>query len=796
MKKNILRILAILLFFGNILLAQNSISGTVKDDQNEHIYFATVALYSQLDSTFAKAVSTDENGNFKMIDIKDGNYYLKITMLGYSSLKKDNLNFPSNNGKSFNFMMSEDAQILATAEIVAKVPLLEQKSDRLVVNVENNLTSLNGSLLDVMKKVPGMLVVGDQLRMVGQSNITILINGKTTKYMDVQSLLKDIPGDNIKKVEVIHQPGAEFDADGTGAVINIVLQKNGLFGTNGSISVGGASGNALKYKTGIRLSHYQGNLNVYGSLGYRDYPWWDEMYITRNVNGDIYDQHSDDPGDSKSLRGDIGADWDINQKHRIGFSGRFIDSRSDNLITNNTSIDYLSEDELDAHLLTQNQQDETWRLYTLNPHYTFEIDTTGHKLSLDFNYIKISVDNMNTLTSQETISDFMLPRQQYRQPGNTDIYTTQLDYTYPFSAHLKLQIGGKYSDANLDNDLGSFIELSGNDWEKDLLQSNHFIFDETIGAAYTKLTFGKDKWSGTLGLRYEDSHSTGYSVTIDSTLKRDISKLFPSFSLGRTITKEIGATLAYSYRIDRPRYASLNPFVYYLDPFTFEQGNPSLTPALTHSMKFNLSYENQPFFNIEYKLTKDAMVEVTEQNDETGETNLTMVNLEKFKRFNASLFFPLDFIPGIKSYGGVIANRSMYDSKYLDLDFLRSKWDFTGFLQVNFELPGNIESEISGWYNSGGQEGIINSEWLYGVDIGFSKKILNDKGRISVGIDNLLARYFHGEIKYANMNVQLRNNWDGPVYNIQFNYKFGNQHMKQTKKYKSSASDEINRASN
>lgn len=794
--KNVIKAIALLLLLGNGLNAQNFIEGTVSEDQNGKVYFATVALYNQSDSTIAKAESTDENGNFRITEIKDGKYYLEVTMLGFSTSNIQGLNFPEDSGKKYDITLSQDAQTLATAEVVAKLPLLEQRSDRLVVNVENNITSLNGSLLDVMKKVPGMLVVGDQLRMVGQSNITILINGKTTRYMDIQSLLRDMPGDNIKKVEVIHQPGAEFDADGTGAVINIILKKNKLFGTNGTVSVGGAKGNDWKYKTGLQLSHYQGNLNVYGGIGYRDYPWWDEMFITRNVNGDIYDQHSDDPGDSKSFRGNIGLDWDVTKKHRLGFSGRFIDSRSDNLIINNTSIDYLSEEIPDAQLITENQQDETWRLFTFNPYYNFEIDTNGQKLSLDFNFVKIDVDNMNTLTSRETFTDFMLPRQQYRQPGITEIYTTQLDYTYPFSEHLKLQIGGKYSDASLDNDLGSFVEIAENDWEKNLLQSNHFIFDETIAAGYSKLTYGKGKWTGTLGLRYENSQSTGYSVTIDSTLSRDISKFFPSFSLGRNITDEIGATFAYSYRIDRPQYSSLNPFVYYLDPFTFEQGNPSLIPALTHSMKFNLTYEKQPFFNVEYKLTNDAMVEVTEQNDETGETNLTMVNLENFRRFNASLFFPLDFIPGIEGYGGIIANRSEYESEYLELDFFRSKWDYTGFLQVNFELPGKIQSEISGWYNSGGQEGIINSQWLYGVDIGFSKKVLNDKGRVSFGVDNVLARYFHGDIKYANMDVQLRNNWDGPVFNAQFSYKFGNQHMKQSKKHRSSASDEINRASN
>ena len=172
-----------------------------------------------------------------------------------------------------------------------------------------------------------------------------------------------------------------------------------------------------------------------------------------------------------------------------------------------------------------------------------------------------------------------------------------MDYTLPISDDFKFQIGAKYSDASLDNNLESLFDEIGI-WENNVGQSNHFLFDETIAAAYTKVTWKKNKWNGTAGLRYEDSNSVGYSITIDSTITRDIAKLFPSVSIGRSLTKELGATMAYSYRIDRPRYNNLNPFRYFLDQYTFQKGNENLAPALTHSLKFNLHYDNQPFFNL------------------------------------------------------------------------------------------------------------------------------------------------------------------------------------------------------
>ncbi|HFC00305.1 MAG TPA: hypothetical protein ENJ53_05825 [Phaeodactylibacter sp.] len=792
MKKSI-QLFALFFLFANTLFSQNNISGKITDG-NGGIYFATVALFNSADSTIAQAESTDENGLFKIEKIKDGKYYLEVSMLGYDTHKSNEITFPKSNGKTFDILLSKDAKMLKEVEVTARKPLLEQQADRLIVNVADNLTSLNGSVLDVMKKVPGMIVVGDKMRMAGQQNITILINGKTTKYMDVQSLLKDMPGDNIKKVEVIHQPGAEFDAEGTGPVINIILKKNSLYGTNGSVTLGGAKGEYWKYKTAVSLSHYQGNVNIQGSIGYRRNSWWDRMEITRKVEDDVYEQVSNDPSISNNFRANLSLGWDINERHSTGFSSRFFDSRSDYDLKNTTVINFAETPNVDWKLLSNNAQTDDWSMITFNPYYTFEIDTAGQKLDFDINFAKIKTDMSNTLTTTEVLQNQHFDSQKNNQIGTTNIFTTKLDYTYPFSNNLKLQAGVKYSDASLDNNLEALVENGTDVWVNNIGQSNHYLFDETIFAGYSKLTWKAKKWNGTAGLRYEKSDSKGFSKTINKEIPRPISAFFPSASVGREITKDLGATLAYSYRIDRPRYSTLNPFKYFLDQYTFQRGNENLAPAFTHSAKFNLHYQNQPFFNIEYKHTNDAIVEVSEQDDAAGTSNLVTVNLETFKNFNVSLFFPLDFIPKISGYGGFIANHGKYDSKYLGENFNRSKWDYTAFLQAEFTLPWEINTEMTGWYNSGGQDGIINASWLYGVDIGFSKKFLNNKAKLSLGVENLFARYLEAKIIYANMDIAIKDRWDGPVVNMQFSYKFGNQHMKDAKTHSSSASDVLNRA--
>lgn len=791
MKKPI-QILALLLFITSSSFSQNSISGKITDGKNG-IYFATVALHNQSDSSIVEAESTDEDGQFQFNNIKDGTYFIEANMLGFTSRKSIVITLPKNSGKSFDLELSEDAAILTEVEVVSRKPLLEQRSDRLIVNVENNLTSLNGSVLDVMKKVPGMIVIGDKLRMAGQSNMTILINGKTTKYMDVQSLLKDMPGDNIKRVEVIHQPGAEFDAEGTGPVINIILKKNSLYGTNGNVNMGVGKGEYWRYKTGLSLSHYQGAVNVQGSIGFRRNSWWERMEITRNVLDDVYTQVSEDPSISNGFRSNLSLGWDINDQHNVGFSSRYFNSKSDYVVENTTNVNFGDPSQEDWDLKTENAQNDDWSMITFNPNYTFEIDTSGQKLEFDFNVAQIKTDMTNELSTTEINGEEIFDGQKNIQIGTTDIFTSKLDYTYPFSKDFKLQVGLKYSDAGLDNNLDARIQ-NGSIWENNVGQSNHYLFTETILAGYGKATWKKGKWNGTAGLRYEKSDSEGYSITVDQRTPRPIEKLFPSASLGREVTKDLGATLAYSYRIDRPRYNDLNPFKYFLDQYTFQRGNVNLAPALTHSAKFNLAFQNQPFFNAEYKLTNDAIVEVSEQNDSLGTSNLVTVNLETFKNFNINLALPLDFIPGVSGFAYIAANYGKYDSEYLGDNFQRSKWDYTAYIQTEFMLPGKINTELSGWYNSGGQDGIINASWLYGVDIGFSKKFLDNKAKISLGVENILARYLDAEIVYSNMNIGINSRWDGPVVNMQFSYKFGNQHMKSSKRTSSSASDVLNRA--
>jgi ferric enterobactin receptor len=425
----------------------------------------------------------------------------------------------------------------------------------------------------------------------------------------------------------------------------------------------------------------------------------------------------------------------------------------------------------------------------LNPYYEFKDDK--NKLVLDYNYVDYSYDNENNLY-QVGASTQPFNNRRYFQNASFKINTYKTDYKRTVNDNFSWNAGVKFSDVKSDSDLQSLTEDEEGVFQFRPAESNRFLVDETVLAFYSKMNVKVDKWTFSGGLRWEESDTQGTATTTGETRTRKISKLFPSASLSKKITNEISANLAYSYRIQRPSYSSLNSFVYFYDPFTFEEGNPNLKPAFTNSYQFNLTFDNQPFFNINYRETSNQLFEIITQNDASAETSRTMINLAENKNWSFSFFAPLDFIENIDGYVGVQANHNEYTSENLEPILELSKWSITGFAGAEYELPWEINSEISTYYTSGGLEGIIEYDWLAGIDIAFSKSFLDDKLKISLEFEELIQRPFNGVVKYDNVDATVVSNWARNNVFLQLNYSFGSKFGKNNKR-ENSSKDEQNR---
>jgi len=780
-------LLNIILYFASFsMLAQSTISGKVTDEANQILSFSNVVLYNSNNDTPLKAVIVEENGMYTFSNVKNGTFIVEASLFGYKTKRSIVLNIDTTKNVTFDFVLKEDVpENLDEVVVVAKKPVITQNAEKLVVNLENS-EMVNSNVRDVMKKIPGVLVTGSNLSYAGQNNLRILINGKQTNYMNMQTLLREMPADNIAKIELIQQPGAEYDADGSGALINIILKKNVKLGTYGTLKSMVGYADDFTFRKSASIASFKGKINWQTGASYSRGSWREDLQIIRRVGDDVYDQFSRSPFDPNTLRINAGLDYYINKKHSAGISVQRVGSSSNRVTDNVTNI--TSNGILDV-LETDNRFERDWTLYVIDPYY--EYDDDKNKITLDFTYVDYNSMNENNLFQVgQSMIDY--DNQRYFQDADYNIYTYQVDYKRILNDNISVHAGLKLSSVDSDSDLQSLVQTTTGDFINNPNQTNRFLIDEDIMAAYAKVNVKLDKWSFSGGLRWEQSETTGTSQNLNTSLDRTIAKFFPSLSISRNITDEIAANVAYSYRIQRPSYETLNPFVYYYDPFTFEQGNPTLRPALTNSFRFNLTYENQPFFGVSYSRTDDTLFELISQNDATSETSRSVINLAKNENWSFNLFAPLSFIKGLEGYTGVIVNYNRFMSENLNPVLDNKKWNMTWFTSAEYKLPWGIQSEVSGYYTSGGFEGQIEFDWIAGLDIAFSKKFMNDQLKVSVELEEILDRKFNGAINYDNVNANIISDFPRRNIFLLLSYSFGNKYNKK-KSRKNSAGDEVDR---
>lgn len=779
----------LLLLFAGILSmkSQHTISGKITDTENKILSYANIVLYKIGDTNNPKGTVSDDQGNYRFENLEKGSYKVEISMLGFETKKIEE--FQLNSNKTLNVVLKEESQTLNEVVVKSKRPVIKQTAEKLVVDLEKS-EMINTSLQDVMRKVPGVLVTNNGISIAGNRGVRILINGKTTEYMDVQTLLRDFPADNISKIEVVEQPGAEYEASGSGAIINIILKKNVRLGTHGSANVWVGEDEGFEYGTGFSIASYKNKLNWQTSVNHSRPTWRDDLFLVRSVGSETYDQVTREPYDPSNftLRGNL--DYYLNDKHSIGLGGRWNSRKSDRIASSRTIISDATNSDV---LISENSFDRDRVNFNINPYYEYKTDTD--KLVVDFNYVDFTNDNTNTLYDLPG-STVAFTDRRYIQDGKYNIKTYRADYSKTFSENLKWSFGTRYADIDTDNDLQSLLENNTGGFDLDIDESSRFVIDETIFALYSKVNATYGKWSFSGGLRYEDSNTNGTSTfmrngsLVAELQKRPIKKIFPSASISRKLTESLGASMSYSYRIQRPSYNSLNSFATFLDPFSAGEGNPNLKPSFTNNFQFNLTYEGQPFFTVGYSKTDDVIFDLIQQDNTTAQIRQREVNVENNTNWNFRLFGPLSFIKGVDGYTGFIVTHTDFQSSTFNVNL--DKWNLFWFIQASYELPWNIDFEFSGNYGTGALEGQIDVDWLAQLDFSFSKKFLNDKLKANLGFNKMLNRGFVGTIDYGNGNANVHSNGSRQNIQLRLVYSFGSRFGKK-KTRRNSSGDEENR---
>jgi Outer membrane protein beta-barrel family len=373
------------------------------------------------------------------------------------------------------------------------------------------------------------------------------------------------------------------------------------------------------------------------------------------------------------------------------------------------------------------------------------------------------------------------------------IKALKIDYTLPVSNTLNLEMGAKMGFVNTDNTLFATLKQDEK-WIDDPSRTNKFTYQENINAAYLNASkkIGK-QWSLQAGLRLENTSFEGYSVTLNKRNKQDYLSLFPSFNVSYTPTDKHKISASYSRRIDRPTYSNLNPFIMYLDKYTYNKGNEFLNPQFTNTVGMAYGYNNFLFLTLNYSRTDNSMSQILGIDLEKQATYQTMANLSLTENYSANLSAP---IPVAKWWLMNLNLTSFYNRNELQQNKVLTQLSFQSNVTNIFTLPAGFKFEVMGFYQSPTIFAVFEMEQQYKVDLGISKSFLNNQFRFKASFTDLFNTFqFKAKTEQPNLNNQVLAKWETQIFRVNLTYVFGNKDMKAARR-RNTASDDLQERAN
>ncbi len=803
---DVVQLLIVFMLISFPVISSAQIQGTVHDSNSQPLSFANVLLLFQKDSSLVSGVMVSDAGTFSIQNFKPGKYLIKATMVGYKTtfslpfeIKTSNDHFHVN-----PIVAEEDTKLISDVDVLAKRPIYEQKIDRMVVNVENSITSSGNTALQILEKSPGILVdrQNKTLSMGGKEGVMVMINGKESR-MPVSAAIEMLNGmsaENVQKIELITTPPAKYEAEGNAGIINIVLKKDDDFGTNGNYTLGAGIGVDGKLNGSIMLNHHVKKVNFFGSYSYSYDNSYQVIGMYRMVNqgGSIKETESDSYRQPVTTfhNARLGIDYTISSKTTLGllFAGYSSDWEMDAMNVIHYKSDNQITNYIDQHIVETNK----WNHYmgNLNLQHSFK---EGEVLEVNFDYLHYDDNNpshydinfrdhSNVQTSAEAI--------QVTKRTPIDTYVGKLDYTNNFGKRIKLESGLKETITSFGNDVSVANRVDG-DWTFNSDLTNNYTLSENVGAVYSSLNYKiNPKTSLIAGLRYEYTNTVLSTVTQSGIIDRHYGKLFPTLYFSRDLNVNSSLQFSYSRRITRPSFNDLAPFVVFQSPDTYIAGNEKLQPSLSDIFKTDYKYKSV-LLSYSYSVENDAIRRFQPSQDLVKNIlYLTSRNLDKVTTSTLMLSFPLKLTKWWmmqNNFNAILQNvKTAYDGQNLNIELK----NFNVNTINNFTIRRGLSAELSGLYQSPSLWGISRSNAFYTITAGIQLKSKNEKNTFNLNLSDL----FHTGIFRFSTNVPELNiynsgslNFEPRVLRFTFAHNFGSKKVKTERKRETGSDEERKR---
>lgn len=806
-----------LCFALNIAQAQTTtgkISGIVRETGGEPAIAATVKLIRLPDTTVVTIAQTDITGRFTFNDLKPGDFIVEVSAVGFKGYRSGPIRV--NNGLATTdlpvIMLQKDAINLKQVEIAAQRDVIEQKVDRTVVNLGASISSTGASALEVLERMPGVLVdQSGNITFKGRTGVMIMIDDKPT-YLSGDNLanyLKSIPASQLEQIELMTNPPARYDASGNAGVINIKTKKSKAAGFNGTINTSVGKAAYPFTNESLALNYRTGKFNFFSNAAFDVRNFYRRLDLVRryyDANGVQTGSYTEEAyfhplNYSPSLK--LGVDYDLSRKTTLGIvlSGNINTGTNPNPVTSTMRN---AAGAIDSTIVADNSTKSKFKNGGINLNMLHRFDSLGHSLSFDLNYL--GYDNMRTQVFQNTAyNKFGVPAASQHivdtLPTHINIYTAKADYSRPLRGKATLSAGVKTSYVNTDN-AAYYYNIAGGKTTVDEARTNRFLYKESIQAAY--LNFNKEwkrlSFQSGVRMEYTDArgHQLGNSKGADSSFVNRYGSLFPTAYMQYKLDTSGNHSVRASFgrRIDRPNYQDLNPFVVILDKYSAFVGNPFLRPQYSNNYELTYNYKKLISVSMVYSLVTDYQVEHDYQQGDIFFASSINLGKTVSKGINANL----TFLPA--KWWNFSLYAQLYNNSYegqLKNSYLNSSRTFfyaTTTSQLAFGKGWS--GEITAFYQSKNVWGQFATEARKQVNIGLQKKVLNNKGAIKLSARDIFRSNFSaGEINnLGNVKATFRNDNANRNVILGFSYNFGSSSKHQRKHDSTGAEAEAGRAGN
>ncbi|MBC7695980.1 MAG: TonB-dependent receptor [Burkholderiales bacterium] len=788
--------MCITLLFSCHLFSQGFIKGNVLDSTRNGFPFVNIALINVINSSNVKGTISNETGKYEFDNVKPGSYLLKFFSIGYLETYSSAFNVDSASQITIPDKILKSSGInLNEVSVTSIKKTIEFKNGMTILNVENSIMAAGNTVLDVLKRIPGVTVDNkNNISISGKQGVRIMLDGRMQQLSleQVVAMLSSMPADLVSTIEVMKSPPVKYDAEGNAGIINIVTKKIIIKGYNGSINYNPGMGQRFGNSVNASFNFKSNKVTLYSNVNAMYKTFFDRYDFTKNVqyegNTTIFNQTGVHENLRKFLSAKIGLDYELTKKTTVGVLVSSSINDANPTEHGYTSMNGYNDTGFDHYNYTSDEK----TIWT-NPNYNFNaehrFDTLGTTLNLSIDYAGFKNTSDRKSESQFFKNDNSYAKSPLgydtKNKSNVSIFTQKLDFQKNITSSWLMETGVK---STFVKQVANFIferrDTITAIYQSDTAYTNTYHYDEAIVAGYLNFKKQLKKGSLALGVRAEHTNITGRNITSGFSLTKSYLNFFPNLSFDYELTAKQNLQLNYTRRLDRPDYSQLNPFKRFEDQYYSATGNPNLNPQYSDNIDVTHIYNQWITNSVGYSYFTQIITGVTLQNDSSKQSIQTQINLSNGSYSYYNLFIQKE----VKKWWSLQFSTNIYYIKFngaiasdpLKIANLSSNF----YINNDFILPKNFKVQLTAHYDAPHVFATTYMKARGSVDFAIKKTFYKEKLNIMFQfLDMFYTDIDRSYYKFENQYSAYNSKDDTRRFRLTLNYKFGKMNIDVNEKH-------------